>query len=53
MVNPLKEFQKKYPVVTPIRAVDSENNSAIIKDVKNDLNEYAILQYYQLFDNKK
>lgn len=49
----LKDFQKKYPVVTPIRAVDSESNSAIIKDVKDDLNEYAILQYYQLFDNKK
>lgn len=49
----LKEFQEKYPVVTPIRAVDFNGNSTLIKEAKEDLNEYAILQYYQLFDSKK
>ena len=34
-------------------AVDFNGNSTLIKEAKEDLNEYAILQYYQLFDSKK
>lgn len=50
--NYLDTLQKNYPVLTNIRVVDSFGNSSTIKEVKQNVNDYAIMQYYQLFGHK-
>ena len=50
--NFLLDLYSKYPVVTSIRAQNSTNESNDIKDVKTELNNYAIIQYHNLFGKK-
>ena len=50
--NYLDELQQHYPVLTNIRAVDSNGESTPVKNVQKEINDYAILQYYQLFGRK-
>ena len=50
--NYLDTLQKNYPVLTNIRVVDSFGNSSTIKEVNQNVNDYAIMQYYQLFGHK-
>lgn len=50
--NFLLDLYSKYPVVTSIRAQNSNNESNDIKDVKTELNNYAIIQYHNLFGKK-
>ena len=45
----LQNLSKKYPVVTSIRAENADGNSTDVKDVMDELNHYAILQYDRLF----
>lgn len=45
----LEELSAKYPVITSIRAVDANGQSTDIKNVMDELNDYAILQYDSLF----
>lgn len=49
----LKSLSEAYPVVTALRAMDNGKKSFDIDDTAGQLNEYAILQYYYLFDNDK
>lgn len=46
----LKELSESFPIITSIRAVDSDGESHDIKSVSDELNDYAILQYNQIFD---
>jgi len=46
----LNRLSENYPVVTSIRAQNSEGESTEIKNVMGELNNYAILQYNRLFD---
>lgn len=48
----LAQLEDEYPVISSIRAEDLHGNSYEIKDVEEDLNAYAILQYYYLLDHK-
>ena len=50
--NYLDTLQKNYPVLTNIRVVDSLGNSSTVKEVEQNVNDYAIMQYYQLFGHK-
>lgn len=50
--NYLDTLQKNYPVLTNIRVVDSFGNSSTVKEVEQNVNDYAIMQYYQLFGHK-
>ena len=45
----LQNLSKNYPVVTSIRAENADGKSADVKDVMDELNQYAILQYDKLF----
>ncbi|MBE5876826.1 MAG: LTA synthase family protein [Lachnospiraceae bacterium] len=47
----LQEQQEQFPIVTSIRATDSEGNNYDVKDVMEELNAYHSLQYYQVFDS--
>ncbi len=47
----LQEQQELFPIVTSIRATDSEGNNYDVKDVMEELNAYHSLQYYQVFDS--
>lgn len=48
----LDALYENYPVITGIQAKDAKGYSYEIKSCKDALNEYAILQYYHLFDNQ-
>lgn len=48
----LNTLEKQFPIITAIRAEDSLGNNYDIKDVSKQLNEYSILQYYNLFGQK-
>lgn len=45
----LQNLSKKYPVVTSIRAENADGKSTDVKNVMDELNNYAILQYDRLF----
>ena len=46
----LKRLSENYPVVTSMRAENSDGESTEVKNVMGELNNYAILQYNRLFD---
>lgn len=48
----LADLEKKYPVISSIRVEDATGTSSETTEVQNDLNDYAILQYYYLLDRK-
>lgn len=48
----LNHLETQFPVITAIRAEDAQGNSTDIKEVSDKLNDYAILQYYNLFGKK-
>lgn len=50
--NYLEELQQSFPVITTIRAEDSNGISTPVKEVKEQLNTYATLQYYDIFGKK-
>lgn len=45
----LKNLSSKYPVVTSIRAENADGKSTAVEDRRDELNNYAILQYDRLF----
>jgi phosphoglycerol transferase MdoB-like AlkP superfamily enzyme len=45
----LEDLSADYPVLTSIRTEDSNGNSYETKEVMNNINDYAILQYSRLF----
>lgn len=45
----LQDLSHKYPIVTSIRAENTEGKSTDVKNVMDELNNYAILQYDRLF----
>ena len=45
----LKNLSNKYPVVTSIRAENADGKSTALEDRRDELNNYAILQYDRLF----
>ena len=49
--NYLAELEESYPVITSIRAEDSLGNSHEITELDEELNTYAILQYYNLLEH--
>lgn len=48
----LDSLSESYPVITSIRTENAEGRSTDTKDVTDELNNYAILQYDCLFGNK-
>jgi len=46
----LSYLQTIYPSVTALQVTDHEGNVYAIDEMKEHLNEYSILQYYQLFE---
>ena len=48
----LADLETNYPVVSSIRVADASGNSYETKETEYELNEYAILQYHYLLDNK-
>lgn len=48
--NFLADLEESYPVISSIRAEDANGNSYEIKEVEDELNDYAILQYFYLLD---
>ncbi len=47
----LQEQQALFPIVTSIRATDSNGTTYEVKDIMEELNAYHSLQYYQVFDS--
>lgn len=47
--NYLDSLSESYPVITSIRTENAEGKSTDTKDVMDDLNNYAILQYDCIF----
>ena len=45
----LKNLSNKYPVITAIRAENADGKSTAVEDRRDELNNYAILQYDRLF----
>ncbi len=50
--NFLKEYQKKYPVVSAARFMDSDGNTVMKEDWGDTLKDYEKIQYYEMFDDK-
>lgn len=50
--NYLSELEQNFPIITAIRAVDSNGVSTPVKEVKDNLNTYMTLQYYNIFSQK-
>lgn len=48
----LSELSEAYPVITSIRTQKADGESTDTQNVMGELNNYAILQYYRLFDSK-
>ncbi|MBR1893488.1 MAG: LTA synthase family protein [Lachnospiraceae bacterium] len=48
----LEEFEKDFPVVSAIRAVDGKGETKPLSEAMNDLSDYKKMQYYELFDDK-
>jgi phosphoglycerol transferase MdoB-like AlkP superfamily enzyme len=45
----LEDLSAKYPIITSIRSEDADGNSFETSQIKDDINDYAILQYKRLF----
>lgn len=50
--NYLVELEQDFPIISAIRAEDSNGISTPVKEVKNALNKYMTLQYYNIFSQK-
>lgn len=50
--NYLSQLEEQYPVLTAIRAENAQGISTPVKDVKNTLQNYMTLQYYNIFSQK-
>lgn len=50
--NYLSQLEGQYPVLTAIRAENAQGISTPVKDVKSTLQDYMILQYYNIFSQK-
>ena len=50
--NYLSQLEEQYPVLTAIRAENAQGISTPVKDVKNTLQDYMTLQYYNIFSQK-
>lgn len=50
--NFLEGFEKDFPVVSAIRAVNAKGETKPLKEAMNDLSGYQKMQYYELFDDK-
>ena len=50
--NYLSQLEGQYPVLTAIRAENAQGISTPVKDVKNTLQDYMTLQYYNIFSQK-
>ena len=50
--NYLVELEQDFPIISAIRAEDSNGISTPVKEVKNTLNTYMTLQYYNIFSQK-
>lgn len=50
--NYLSQLEEQYPVLTAIRAENAQGISTPVKDVKSTLQDYMILQYYNIFSQK-
>jgi phosphoglycerol transferase MdoB-like AlkP superfamily enzyme len=48
----LEDLSKRYPILTAIRAEDADGTSHDTDEILDDINDYAILQYYRLFGKK-
>ena len=45
----LLELSKEYTAITARTAVNSKGNFVDFSDIKDDLKEYNMLQYYRIF----
>lgn len=50
--NYLVRLEQDFPIISAIRAVDSNGISTPVKEVKDTLNTYMTLQYYNIFSQK-
>ncbi len=50
--NYLSQLEEQCPVLTAIRAENAQGISTPVKDVKSTLQDYMILQYYNIFSQK-
>lgn len=50
--NYLSNLETTFPIISAIRAEDAAGNSSPVKDQNDALNDYQILQYYNLFQKK-
>lgn len=50
--NYLVGLEQDFPIISAIRAVDSNGISTPVKEVKDTLNTYMTLQYYNIFSQK-
>ena len=50
--NYLSQLEEQYPVLTAIRTENAQGISTPVKDVKNTLQDYMTLQYYNIFSQK-
>lgn len=50
--NYLSQLEGQYPILTAIRAENAQGISTPVKDVKNTLQDYMTLQYYNIFSQK-
>jgi phosphoglycerol transferase MdoB-like AlkP superfamily enzyme len=48
----LEDLSNTYPILTAIRAVDTDGDSYETTDILGNINDYAILQYNRLFGKK-
>lgn len=46
----LSNLEKEYPVISALQTKDSSFTSREVKEVKKELNPYAQVQYFQIFD---
>ena len=49
----LEDVEEDYPVVSGIQVQDKDRNEYTVKEQLDNLNEYAKLQYYMLFDTQE
>ncbi len=47
----LQELQQEYPIISPIEVQKADGTVTSVKEIKEELNTYQTLQYYELMDN--